>query len=64
MSKKTHQPALTIKGQIENLKALGLAIPDEERAEALLNDISYFRLIKGYSHGLKPKNGSYNEGYR
>jgi len=59
MSKKTHQPALSIENQIENLKALGLIIPDDERARELLNDISYFRLIKGYSHGLKPKNSNY-----
>jgi len=59
---KTHQPALSIEDQIDNLKTLGLIIPDDERAKSLLNDISYFRLIKGYSHGFKPKNGNYMNG--
>lgn len=27
----------------------------------LLNDISYFRLIKAYSLGFKPKNGKYEK---
>ena len=62
MSKKTHQPPLNIEDQIKNLQSLGLLIPDEECAKGLLNDISYFRLIKGYSHGLKPKNGNYSKG--
>jgi len=61
MSKKTHQPALSIEDQIENLKTLGLIISDEDQAKVLLNDISYFRLVKGYSHSFKPKNGNYNK---
>lgn len=59
---KQHQPAMTIDEQIENLKSLGLVISDEEYAKRILNDISYFRLIKAYSLGYKPKNGNYFEG--
>ena len=33
----------------------------EEYAKKILNDISYFRLIKAYSLTLKPKNGNYAE---
>ena len=57
---KQHQPPMTIDEQVENLKTLGLVINDEEYAKRILNDISYFRLIKAYSLGYKPKNGSYN----
>ena len=56
---KKHQPALTIEEQIENLKSIGLIIDDEAYAKRILNDISYFRLIKAYSLGLKPTNGNY-----
>ena len=59
MEAKQHQPAISINEQIENLKELGLIIENEEKAKAFLNDVSYFRLIKAYSLGLKPKNGSY-----
>lgn len=59
---KQHQQPMTIEKQVENLKSLGLIIDDEEYAKTILNDISYFRLIKAYSLGLKPKNGSYNDG--
>lgn len=59
---KQHQPSMTIDEQVENLKNLGLIIQDEEYAKKILNDISYFRLIKAYSLGFKPKNGKYNEG--
>ena len=59
---KQHQPAMTIDEQIENFKSLGLIINDEEYAKRILNDISYFRLIKAYSLGYKPKNGSYYKG--
>ena len=58
--KKQHQKPLTIDEQINNLKELGLVINDEDKAKELLNDISYFRLIKAYSIGLKPKNGKYD----
>jgi abortive infection bacteriophage resistance protein len=60
--KKPQQPPLNVPEQIENLKKLNLQFEDEKSAERLLNDISYFRLIKAYSLGLKPKNGSYYEG--
>ncbi len=59
---KEHQPPLDVDAQIENLKSLGLIINDEENAKNFLNDVSYFRLIKAYSLGLKLKNGSYYEG--
>lgn len=53
---------MTIDEQIENLKSLGLIIKDEEYAKSILNDISYFRLIKAYCLNLKEKNGNYNPG--
>ena len=59
---KQHQPSMTIDGQVENLKSLGLIINDEEYAKKILNDISYFRLVKAYSLGFKSKNGEYNDG--
>ena len=45
---KQHQPPMTIDEQIENLKNIGLIVEDEEYAKRILNDISYFRLIKAY----------------
>ena len=62
MVEKEHQAPLPVDGQIRNLISLGLIIEDEEYAKTFLNDVSYFRLIKAYSLGLKPKNGQYNEG--
>lgn len=59
---KQHQPSMTIDEQVENLKSLGLIINDEEYAKKILNDISYFRLVKAYSLGFKSKNGEYNDG--
>ncbi len=59
---KRHQPALGIEEQVQNLKDIGLIIKDDDYAKMILNDISYFRLIKAYSLNLKPKNGIYNEG--
>lgn len=59
---KKHQKPMTIDEQINNLKALGLVVDDEARARKLLNDISYFRLIKAYSLNLKPHNGNYFKG--
>ncbi|MBP3199286.1 MAG: Abi family protein [Butyrivibrio sp.] len=56
---KRHQKPMSIDEQIDNLKALGLIIGDEAHARKLLNDISYFRLIKAYSLDLKPHNGKY-----
>lgn len=59
---KEHQPPMTVENQIENIKALGLKIEDEDYAKKFLNDVSYFRVIKAYSLGLKPRNGKYNDG--
>ena len=50
---------MTIEEQVENLKKIGLIVEDEEYAKKILNDISYFRLIKAYSLNLKPRNGNY-----
>lgn len=58
---KQHQLPMTIDEQIENLKSLGLIIENEEYAKKILNDISYFQLIKAYSLGFKPKNGKYEK---
>ena len=58
---KQHQPSMTIDEQVENLKNIGLIVEDEEYAKRILNDISYFRLIKAYSLTLKSKNGIYVE---
>ena len=60
MSYKEHQPPMTVESQIENLKSLELVIEDESYAKSFLNDVSYFRVIKAYSLGLKPRNGMYN----
>ena len=59
---KKHQLPITIEEQIDNLKNIGLIIEDDEYARKILNDISYFRLIKAYSLNLKKKNGRYIEG--
>ena len=59
---KRHQQPLSVEDQIENLKAIGLTINDEAKAKELLNDISYYRIIKGYSFGLKDQNGVYIKG--
>jgi len=56
---KDQQPPLTVEEQVNNLKSIGLQIENEEEAICFLNDVSYFRLIKAYSLGLKPKNGQY-----
>lgn len=58
---KHHQPSITIDEQINNLKSLGLIINDDIYARKILNDISYFRLIKAYSLNLKVKNGRYKD---
>lgn len=52
---------MSIDEQLENLINLGLIIDDEEEAKNFLNDVSYFRLIKAYSIGLKKKNDKYNK---
>lgn len=53
---------MTVKDQIQNLKEKGLEISNEEYAESVLSSVSYFRLIKAYSLGLKPRNGRYHPG--
>lgn len=60
--KKQQQIPLTVDEQIENLRNLGLIIADDEYAKSLLNDVSYFRLIKAFSLGLKQKNSDYDPG--
>ena len=55
---KQHPLPMTIDEQIENLKSLGLIIENEEYAKKILNDISYFRLIKAYSLGFNTKMGN------
>ena len=57
---KQHQPSMTIDEQIENLKEIGLLIENEVYARRILNDISYFRLIKAYGLNLKSKNENYD----
>lgn len=52
---------MTIDEQVENLKSIGLIVDDEVYAKKILNDISYFRLVKAYSLNLKTKNGCYNK---
>lgn len=52
---------MTVDEQVENLKNIGLIVDDEEYARRILNDISYFRLVKAYSLDLKAKNGNYKE---
>ena len=59
-NRKIHQPPMSIEQQVQNLKDIGLVVADEDYAIAILNDISYFRLIKAYSLGFKEKNGNYN----
>lgn len=61
MKKKEHQPSMNIDEQIENLKAIGLTINNEDYARQILNDISYFRLIKAYGLGLKEKNANFDK---
>lgn len=56
---KEQQAPMTVDEQIENLKSLKLKIADEDFAKEFLNDVSYFRFIKAYSLGLKPRNGDY-----
>ena len=62
MEKKTLPEPLNIKDQIANLKSIGLIIEDVGYASSMLDDISYFRLVKAYSIGLKEKNGCYYKG--
>ncbi|MDR2090572.1 MAG: Abi family protein [Clostridiales bacterium] len=60
---KAQQPPINVKKQIANLREKGLTIHDEKYAEAFLENVSYFRLIKAYSLELKvSKNGRYEDG--
>lgn len=59
-AQKLHQPALNIDQQIQNLRQLGLQIEDEF-AKKVLNEISYFRLIKAYGLEYKSRNTYFNE---
>jgi len=61
---KAHQPPMTVEEQIENLREKGLVIDNTDYAHSILNDISYFRLVKAYSLGLKVRNGNYYIGVR
>lgn len=58
---KKHQLPMTVEEQINNLKSIGLIISDNEYAAKILNEVSYFRLVKAYSLGLK-KDGIYKSG--
>lgn len=59
MKKKQLQPACSVEQLIYNLKDKNLEIHDEDKAKAFLDEVSYFRVIKAYSLGLKEKNGDY-----
>lgn len=61
---KQHQLPMTIDEQVENLRRIGLIVENEEYAKKVLNDISYFRLIKAYSLNLKSRNGKYADNVR
>lgn len=59
---KEHQPPLGLKEQVDNLKNINLIIDDDDSTIDFLNDVSYFRVIKGYSLGLKSKDtGKYKD---
>lgn len=62
MGEKQYQKPLDINEQVDNLKMLGLEISNEQDVRNFLNDVSYFRLIKAFSVGLKEKNKPYNPG--
>lgn len=59
--RKKYPSPMSIDEQINNLKEIGLIIQDEAKVKRILNDISYYRLIKAYSLDLKEKNGNYYE---
>lgn len=62
MDKKEQQNALSVEQQVENLKTLGLSISNVDVAKELLDNISYYRLIKAYSLEFKKKNSIYFTG--
>ena len=59
---KEHQTPIDIEAQIKNLELLNCTIDDYEETRTFLNDVSYFRLVKGYCFGLKSKNSNFNDG--
>ena len=63
IQKKILPKPLSVDEQIINLREENnLIIEDEEYAKDVLSRISYFRLVKAYGLGLKPKNGKYSDG--
>ncbi|MBR2295303.1 MAG: Abi family protein [Clostridiales bacterium] len=63
MDNSNYSTPINVEEQIENLKRLHLIIEDEEAAKAVLNRISYYRLIKAYSSSLKNREtGVYKKG--
>lgn len=59
---KKHQPPMNLDQQIQNLKSLDCIIENEDKAREFLNNVSYFRLVKGFGYSLKAKNSKYIEG--
>jgi abortive infection bacteriophage resistance protein len=55
---------MTVDQQITNLLDKGLIIGDQGYARYLLTNVSYFRLIKAFSRGLKVRNGNYHANVR
>ena len=60
MELKEQQPPMDVENQIKNLEELGLIIDDKDKTYEFLNDVSYFRLIKAFSLGLKERNSEYH----
>ena len=60
--KKELENAISIEEQIKNLLDLGLINNNVDYAKNILNNVSYNRLIKDYSLGLKQKNCNYYDG--
>lgn len=59
---KQHQPPMSVDEQIDNLKKLDCIIENEEKAKEFLNQVSYFRLVKGFGFSLKQRNNQYPDG--
>lgn len=59
---KQHQEPKSVEEQVANLKEIGLIIDNEEEAKEFLNNVSYFRLVKGFGITFKEKNSNYKEG--
>lgn len=63
MGDKVLPDALSIDDQISNLISKNLIVEDKDEAYRLLNEISYYRLVKAYSGPFKNKsNGRYHTG--